>query len=225
MAIRPVFTVNNNPPHYNEVNVEFKYSTGFAISQKRKSVNSLHEAFLQYHPDYKVLEVSTSSELQLGMLLSAFNLRRTIDGKSYSVEALFQASKVFENGGPYEDLLNRPNYEIKKDTRLKDSGYLTGFRCFGEEFPLEPKTFFYDWLYINALKENPRISNQLMEFNAFTDIAFNPTKSINCQARTCAIFVSLNKAGVLEEALKNKDNFVSIVYGGAPVKYEQESLF
>ena len=51
-----------------------------------------------------------------------------------------------------------------------------------------------------------------MEYDAFTDIAFNPQKSINCQAEAAAIYVSLKKQGLLEEALKDKENFRKIVY-------------
>lgn len=44
------------------------------------------------------------------------------------------------------------------------------------------------------------------------NIEFNPQKSINCQAEAAAVYVSLSKQGLLEEALKNKDSFMEIVY-------------
>jgi len=34
---------------------------------------------------------------------------------------------------------------------LKESGSLTGFRFNGIDFPVEPKTVFYDWLYCSFL--------------------------------------------------------------------------
>ena len=58
---------------------------------------------------------------------------------------------------------------------------------------------FYDWLYIRALAQNSELALSLMEYNAFTDIAFNPKKSINCQANSAALFVSLKKQGLSEE--------------------------
>jgi type I restriction enzyme M protein len=79
-------------------------------------------------------------------------------------------------------------------------------------YPTTPKTFFYDWLYVNAVSQNTELLTKLSEYNAFTDIAFNPEKSINCQARSAAICVSLFKKGLLSDALKNKDEFKKIVY-------------
>jgi len=43
-------------------------------------------------------------------------------------------------------------------------------------------------------------------------IEFNPAKSINCQARTCAILVSLIKQNKIEEALISKEKFIDMVY-------------
>jgi len=47
--------------------------------------------------------------------------------------------------------------------------------------------------------ENPELAEQVMEFDAFTDIEFNPNKSLNCQARAAALFVAMKKLGRLEE--------------------------
>ncbi len=66
--------------------------------------------------------------------------------------------------------------------------------------------------YINTLHLHEELTIPLMEYNAFTDIEFNPQKSINCQAEAAAVYVSLSKQGLLEEALKNKDSFMEIVY-------------
>ena len=55
-------------------------------------------------------------------------------------------------------------------------------------------------------------TEHMLGYDAFTDIEFNPQKSINCQAEAAAVYVSLRKQGLLEEALKNKDSFKEIVY-------------
>ena len=226
MAKRPVFITNNLPPHYEEINTEFKYYSGFADSQRKKSSYSLKEAFMVKHPDAEVLEVSRFSENVLGQRLSAFNLLLTTPGgKKMPVENVFQAGKVFESGGPYEDLLNVSPAAAKKDPRLKSSGSITEFSYFGQSFPTEPKTFFYDWLYMSALSENEDISKELLSFNAFTDIVFNPEKSLNCQARTVAIYVSLVRSGLIEEAMKSPESFKFLVYGNAEGLFIQESLF
>src|SRR5690606_37283377 len=122
----------------------------------------------------------------------------------------FQSSRVFERGGPFTDLLARSSLEARKDERLQASGSLLKFEFFGKDFPLEPKTYFYDWIYINALNQNLSLADQLKNFDAFSDIEFNPTKSINCQARSCALYVALEKQGILIEALESADRFLEL---------------
>ena len=66
--------------------------------------------------------------------------------------------------------------------------------CFTFEdkaFPLEPKTAFYDYIYMNALLENENLAQMILQYDAFTDIEFNPDKSLNCQAKAAAAFVAL----------------------------------
>ena len=57
MAKRPVFLLNKLPPHYEERNVEFVYYSGFADSQRKKSVYSFHQSILNTYPDLSILEV------------------------------------------------------------------------------------------------------------------------------------------------------------------------
>ena len=216
MAKRPVFLISEKPPYFREETVEFVFFSGFADSQKKKSVRSLHDAFLTRHPAERVMEISGASESELGAALSAFHLRiNTLDGKSYSVESAFQGSKIFERGGPYKDLLEKTSREAKKDPRLKNSGRLTGFRFSGKTFPLTPTTYFYNWLYINALCRHPELAEPLAEYTAFTDIAFNPERSINCQACAAAVYVSLQRTSRLDNALKSHIDFLHVVYGDA----------
>ncbi len=215
MAKRPVFKIGTNIPFFREINTEFQFFPGFSMAQQKKSMESLHQAYNRLFPEDKILEVSTRSEAELGTQLSAFNLlfRHQALPAPVPVENVFQSGKVFEHGGPYTDLLNKTPREAKKDSRLRESGNLTAFCFMGENFPLEPKTFFYDWIYINALNQNPELAEQLVKYQAFTDIAFNPARSVNCQARSCAIFVSLKLSGRLEQALHSRKNFLALVYG------------
>ena len=214
MARRPVFITSNFKPYFFEEIISFQYFNGFADVQKEKSIRSLHTAYLDCHPNDRILEVSSKSEDLLGRELSAFNLKiRLNDDMEYSVESAFQSSKVFENGGPYKDLLNKSSVEAKRDRRIKESGSLIHFSYRNMIFPLFPKTLFYDWLYINALNCYPDLGQAALEYNAFTDIAFNPQKSLNCQARSVAIYVSLKKNGLFDQSLESKDSFLEIVYG------------
>jgi len=193
--------------------VDFEWSAGMAVSQKQKSIRSLHnEAKVRGYASC-LLEVSSKSEEDLGKDLSAFNLKYAGKGQSdFSVECLFQSSKVFEKGGPFRDLLQVSSMDAKRDSRLKESGKLLGFVSHnGEKWPLEPKTIFYDWVYLNVLNTNIAFRKPLQQYDAFTDIEFNPKKSINCQAYSVALFSALDKRQLLKSALASPEDYRDIV--------------
>jgi len=212
MANRPVYLSINQSPYVIDYNINFTYFSGFSVAQKQRSFLSLHEGFLKSYPNHKMLEISSKSNLVLGVSLSAFNLMITTKNRTFSVENAFQSSKVFEHGGPFIDLLDVSSKQAKKDERLRNSGRLVAFEYFKTKYPLEPKDYFYNWLYINTLYRNKELSKQILEFDAFTDIEFNPQKSINCQAKAAAIFVGLAKEKKLERALSSHTSFLEIVY-------------
>lgn len=209
MAKRPIFIPKTDSVGVDETLIDFKWFSGFAASQKKKSIESMHSA-ARACGFQNLLEISSKSEDSLGVALSAFNLLITTKkrNRTFSVECAFQSSKVFQGGGPYLDLLDGDSLSAKKDIRLKSSGNLVSFRFFSQEFPIEPRTFFYDWIYINALLQNENLANSVSKFNAFTDIEFNPEKSINCQAHSISLYISLIKNGVLKEAMSSPDNFL-----------------
>lgn len=226
MARRPTFLISDEKPYFKEIDMQFTYFNGFAIQQKHKSIESLHNEIKKLYPDIQALEISRYSTTELGKKLSAFNLSVSFDDKKTTVESAFQSSKVFENGGPYTDLFFSPSIVSKKDERLSSSGRLMKFVLLGNEFPTNPKTFFYDWLYVNAVSQNKEILAELSEYKAFTDIAFNPQKSINCQARSAAICVSLLRKDLLSNALKSKNAFREIVYlEESPITKESQISF
>jgi hypothetical protein len=214
MAERPVFIPESEGPVLVRTRqVAFQWFPGLSVSQKQKSVDSLHAAARKLPAVDKVLEVSSKSRESLGVALSAFNLSFAAPGHdgALTVECAFQGSKVFERGGPYLDMFNMTSREAKRDERLLSSGRLTGFRFLGAEWALEPKTAFYDWLYINALKQQPALTEPLLAYTAFTDIEFNPERSINCQAHSVALYVSLNKRSLLEHAISSREAFLRTV--------------
>lgn len=205
MAKRKVYIVDANKNLVEKI-YDFKYYSGFAISQKQKSVISLHEEIKK--DGYKnLIEISSKSLCELGIKLSAFNLKVNLNGKFISVENIFQASKVFVNGGPYIDILNKTPLEAKKDIRLKSSGNLIAFRFNDKDYPIEPSTLFYDFIYCLALYRNINLANEIIKYDVFTDIEFNHEKSLNCQAHSVALFVALYRNNELEEAMKSFDNF------------------
>lgn len=204
--------------------VDFKWSPGMAVIQKQRSISALHTAARKSGLCKEPLEVSSKSENPLGVGLSAFNLKSTTTkrNKIFTVETLFQSSKVFEHGGPYRDLLTRTSREAKKDQRLSGSGRLVGFNLFGERWPLEPRTAFYDWIYINTLAKNKCLNEQLHQYDAFTDIEFNPSKSINCQAYSVALFRALTMRSLIGDVLGDRAAYLDII-GDRPVSNSIEN--
>lgn len=214
MARRPVFMpVLNGDILVKTSWVDFEWHPGLSLSQKRKSIASLHNNAIEYLPCRNILEVSSKSENALGANLSAFNLFFTTKGKGVdiSVECAFQGSKVFENGGPYTDLYYKSSLEAKRDPRLKESGRLLRFSFFSQDWPTEPLTAFYDWLYVNALTSRDDLRAAVSSYDAFTDIEFNPEKSINCQAYSAALYVSLFNRKLLNSAISDKGAFLDLV--------------
>ena len=204
MAQRPVFIVALRAPYSLIYRLNFTFNSGFSKSQKQKNIAALHEEFGKTVPGKegkKITEISSKSTDPETVKLSAFKLMKYVPslGKSVPVECVYQASKTFAKGGPYTDLLEASPKDAKRDERLKTSGRMTGFMFEGEEFPLEPESIFYDWLYCNALLENPEVSDYILDYDAFTDIEFNPDKGIACQARSCAIYVSLHRMGLTDK--------------------------
>ena len=55
------------------------------------------------------------------------------------------------------------------------------------------------------------LSREILKYDAFTDIEFNPLKSVNCQAKACALYVSLYKRGLLDKAMINQKSFKDIL--------------
>ena len=215
MAKRPIFVpLLDGKRFVLERYVDFRWHAGFAKTQKQKSIRELHEvAFKEYgvrHP----LEISSKSEDPLGVALSSFNLKFTTKfGRVLTVEAAFQGSKVFEGGGPFSDIFDKSPMDAKRDDRLRESGALKEFVFFGAHWGLEPRTAFYDWLYINALLKNYDLINHLTDRDGFTDIEFNPERSINCQARSAALFCALYHNDKLNFALASRENFLSLYSG------------
>jgi len=213
-----------------ELHFDFIWNPGFASVQKKKNIAALHRAAAAqgYSP---LLEVSTKSDVELGQRLSAFSLKvSSRELGEIPLECAFQGSKVFEHGGPFTDLYSVDARTAKKDPRIRTSGCLVEFRFGDLAFPTEPKTAFYDWLYISAIFPHREFLQRLEKYAGFTDIEFNPGKSINCQARSCAIFVAMRRKGILESAIQSPADFLSAVSPGPSVqphsgRDEQGNLF
>lgn len=210
--MRYVYCALPEAPFYAIKRITFDGVSGFAKSRAQENVTRLHDIAKRSFKLNDVLEVSSASPDELGLSLSAFNLK---NAQGDTVEALFQASKKFAHGGPYTDLLGAKRGKAKKDERLRNSGPLVAFvgPYSGREYPLKPATAYYDFLYIRTLLENGALCQEIIDRNltAFTDIWFNPGHSLNCQAEACAIFSGLMQAG--KEVPADFNEFVALIWG------------
>lgn len=212
MAHRPVFVAGDQKRPACRVNTEFEWFAGLSDAQKRRCIDSLHAAYTTRHPGARVLEISSKSRDPLGVQLSAFNLTRLVPslGQSVPVENIFQGSKVFAGCGPFTELYSVPPIRAKRDPRLRTSGPVTGFAFEGRTYSNWPPTAFYCWLWCNALLEHPELAEALLQYDAFTDIVFNPEKSLNFQAEAAALFVTLAKRGQLDR-IRDFAEFVKLL--------------
>lgn len=228
MAKRPVFIPKRSVPYWSSIDIDFDWYPGFAISQRQKSIASLHRNSVLTGKVSNPLEISSRSTSETGCKLSAFNLEITHPRLGViCLESAFQGSKVFERHGQLEDAYQLEPKLAKQIAREIDANdRLVGFRWNDETWPLEPNSWFYDWLYISAVvSTRPYTINELRQFDAFTDIEFNPAKSINCQARSCAIIASTENDDVLQEFIQKPRNLIAQFVDDAIIKPLQPRLF
>ncbi|MBS9783641.1 MAG: hypothetical protein KGV46_03715 [Pasteurella sp.] len=209
-ATRPIFIPNDKDIGIIEKDITFDWHMGMSSVVKQRSMLSLHQKARE-EGFKKILEASSKSEQSIGIQLSAFFLK---NDKGYPVENLFQSSKVFQGGKQFLDLITVSPRDAKRDKRLRESGDMEKFSFDGRDFPLEPKSLFYDWLYVKTLFTadcNIELREKFLDenFEAFTDIEFNPKRSFSCQARTLALCVSLYKNESIKDFIKDPVAFSS----------------
>jgi len=192
--------------------------------QKRKNIDAIAMG-AKLRGIEPVLEISSKSTVDLGRALSAFSLKhQTSNGSMIPLESAFQSAKVFQGGGPFIDLQDKKPKDARRDSRLKFSGKLLHFELDGHQWSLELGTAFYDWIYCRAMFQLEAIVKPIFSYAGFSDIEFNPNKSLNCQARSCALYSALHSDGVLKDAMANKDLFKSF-YGNVENQHSDLTLF
>ena len=206
------FIVKDNMIYEKEYN--FDFYGGFSLSQKQKTIEAFHQKILK-DGTFEILEISRKSKNPIGNALSAFNLMLTLKGNKYPIECIYQSSKVFNLKIQFKEALNMTPLEAKKLIQEKvkmDNLILTGFNCFGIEFPLNPATIFYDYIYIMALLENKEIALKVVGYRCFTDVEFNHKKQFASQARSCAIFKYLSDSNNITETMDDIEKFRKIYF-------------
>lgn len=237
MAEKSVFISKTGYPFFEEVNVNIDWFGGFALSQKRKCQIGLHQNFLMEYPDEKVLEISSASLVSLGSKLSAMNLSKRTQRGLITVESAFQSSRIYSDGertvGLFPEYLFLPGRECKKLVKEASEGmhsYRYEFDGLTFYSPAWHISQFYDYIYLNALlePENEEVRELLLKegYTSFMDLA---TKSLNCQARSAAIFVGLVRAGMIDE-VRDYDSYLKLFKTQAngkaagPLTYEHVQL-
>jgi len=213
MAKRLLFSasIEQNTIIVKREEIDFEWVGGFAHTQKLKRLAKFRDK-LPIDVREKHIEVSSGSDTDYGKKLSAFNLRYSKgDLKGYSVESVYQGSKVFKSGGPYQELYYRPSIVAKKDPRIKKNDPLISFQLWDEEWPLTPPTGFYNYLYFLALTQNPGLINEASKYEFFSDLEFNHERAISCQAESLSIFFALHRKGIADEILQDKSDFLTAI--------------
>lgn len=247
---------------FDEKVVEFEWHLGMSWQQKQKS--SLSMLAQLKSEGYKPIEISRRSEdLDFGVQLSAFNLKLNNynvenifqaykvcnDGGPYLDLLKVEPQKArgdcriqtSESKKPCQfnhvEYKNKSFYNsenICEYCRTRSERHLVSFSSGKVHWGIEPKSLFYDAVYISALLQNKHLSDCLVEYNAFTDIEFNQKVPysqnkgpFNCQARSCAIFSTLKKANYSNEqisAIVRSPEKMYSLYGKQELNFEQQTL-
>lgn len=198
MAVRKIYLSLPEYPYVKEVSVTFPWMNG----SKHQNVQAVLDTFHDVYPDVPALEVSLASSQPEGIHAAAMKLPLHRDGLEQEVPVgiVYEAAKVFENGGPYVDLLQCSRQKVQKDARLQHSGRCIGYRLEDTAFPVEPYPYaFFNWLYGCALHQNPEKAEGLLKFGAFSDLELGSTKKDrNSPARAAAVYAGLAAAGKLD---------------------------
>ena len=225
MAERPLYIPIEEPPFFKVQSIAFKWFPGYSVTQKQKSIESLHQnACSQIEPIENPLEISSKSTEQLGHQLSAFHLPAYSKEERYqdppcSLETMFQTSKVFGEDVHCIDLLGNDHRAVRKQIRERENQGLKCFRLEDVDWPLDPRGAFYNFIYLRSFNERKDLHADILRHDGFTDIEFNPRKSINCQAEAVSVFVGLSEAGhSLDEVCANKESFLETVYPSKPAQ-------
>lgn len=216
LAERPIFipkfknfneeTKNARGSFVERVDIKISWQGGFSVSQKQKNITLLHSK-AQEMGIFPVLEISTKSMQEVGVRLSAFNLKIEVDGEMRTLESVYQSAKVFSQSGQHLELADLPPGEAKKRVRQVGKGEVVGFKFLGKDFETQPRNAFYDWLYIRAILPHEEWIKRNLNYAAYSDIEFTPTKSINCQARAVAEFHALSMRGQALECANDFQKF------------------
>ena len=188
--MRPIFiSTGDIESPFSKEDISFEWVKGMSYSQKCKRRDSLASEIAKLYDIKRWLEISTKSDKDIGVKLSAKNLVLKTSTGSNTVENIYQKAKYFYKGE------------------------IVGFKYNDCVFENEPTGMFYDYIYIYAILQNKELIKDLVQYDIFSDIEFNPKKSINTQARAAAIFKTLydnHNLGIVKNQYDFKTYYKSI---------------
>lgn len=175
-----------------EKDIDFDFTNGYYRGTKTNNMKSLKKVCIENgYKNSKLLEISTVSDNDFGKKLSALNLNIKLNsGKFMTVEEIYQISKK------------------------SNKGHIEYFEFGGRKFQNEPKTMYYDYIYMLALYTHKEYWEYLENYRYFTDVFFNRERQINTQARAAAIFKTFlgntDYLGLLENSNDFKEYYKGI---------------
>lgn len=197
MAVRKVFLSLTEYPYVKEISVTFPWLNG----AKQQNVQAVLDAFHDVYPDVPALEVSLASSQPEGIGAAAMKLPFCLKTQQdVPVGMVYEASKVFADGGPYPELLQLPSQKRGKNRPQPKDGKCIGYRLEETDYPVQPYPYaFFNWLYGCTLRRNPEQAGGVLKFGAFSDLDLGSSKKDrNSPARAAAVYAGLAAAGKLD---------------------------
>ena len=186
--------------------------------------DTLHEELkLAYAKKYKadkVLEISSKSPQRLGSELRGSRLMLTTPyNEISSVDRIYLSSQKFSYGGPFHSFLQLKEADIYQTLAAIKLGKLQRFEYGNLRWPAQEARLFYNWLYLKALYEKEGGYEDVLNYNAFSDVQANEWDPFSySQAQSAALFVLLHEHQLLHQAMKSPNHFRNIVRRVSVVK-------
>lgn len=181
------------------------------LERQRREVDSLHERFKYYRPDFKMLEISSISREPLGVAVSAANLR---DPRGNLTEAVYLGSRVYEQG-QLEHLYHASStVEAMRITKASEHNMFSSYNWYGKAVPTNPLTLMKYWIWCDAVYNQKDLMNQIVEYDAFTNYFCNTSKDyFGTYPEAAALFVTLYRNGILDTAMDSVESLARLAYG------------
>lgn len=81
-------------------------------------------------------------------------------------------------------------------------------RPFADACPVE-----FPWSSGTSVTQKQKnVAAQMLDYDGFTDIEFNPNRGVSCQAQAAAVYVSLARQGLLAQCRSGED-FLALMSG------------